>query len=332
MIKRTDLIEVMEAVRPGLQEGKTLIDQAECFVFMDGEVITFNDEVSVSCPCDFIDIEGSVRAKEMHAYLKRISDEFITLEQTTDQLRVKAGRKDSGFAFEAEVRLPVDAIPMPEDDEWHTLPKDFCEALTFVSFSIGKDYSNLVLTNAYIHDKCVDASDNMRMTRRLLGKKVPVPFFVPIRQLKTLVGYNPVEYAVVGDWVHFANDFGVIFSVLQVKGSFPDIGKYFETDGTEIKVPAEITEGAERAEIFLNSIVQDENLVEVSSDGTGMTITAKGPSGWTKEEFEYKGKEFKFSMPPKFIQEAFGLVDKAVLTESTIILNGKEFKHCSAIY
>jgi len=332
MIKRTDLIEILEAVRPGLQEGKTLIDQAECFVFIEGEVITFNDEVSVSCPCDIVEIEGSVRAKEFYGYLKKIGDETITLNQTKSQLVVKAGRKSSGIPFESEVRLPVDDIPMPEDDEWEDLPKDFCEALKFVSFSVGKDFSNLVLTNAYVHSGSVDASDNMRMTRYSMDAKVETPFFVPIRQLNTLIGYKPTEYAVVDEWVHFSNDFGVIFSILQVSGTFPDIGKYLKADGVEIQVPKELTEGAGRAEIFLNSIVQDENLVEISSDGNTIVMKAEGPTGWAKEEFDYEGEEFKFAMPPKFIQEAFALVDKAVITENTIVLQGKKFKHCSAIY
>ena len=47
-INRAALLQELEAVQPGLGTGRDTVEQAGCFGFHNGRVLTYNDEVSCS--------------------------------------------------------------------------------------------------------------------------------------------------------------------------------------------------------------------------------------------------------------------------------------------
>ena len=59
-INREELLNQLESVLPGLST-REIIEQSSCFVFMNKEVITYNDEISCSHKSR-LDIEGAIVA------------------------------------------------------------------------------------------------------------------------------------------------------------------------------------------------------------------------------------------------------------------------------
>ena len=55
----------LEAVSPGLATREA-IEQSSCFVFKDGRVMTFNDEVACSIDCE-LGFDGAVAAKPLRS-------------------------------------------------------------------------------------------------------------------------------------------------------------------------------------------------------------------------------------------------------------------------
>jgi hypothetical protein len=60
-VNREVLLQQLESVQAGLS-SREIIEQSSCFVFKDGNVVTFNDEVSCSRPCELGSFTGAVQA------------------------------------------------------------------------------------------------------------------------------------------------------------------------------------------------------------------------------------------------------------------------------
>ena len=76
---RKDLLKVLQLVRPGLA-AKEIIEQSTSFIFTKGQVIAYNDEISVSHPVvKGLDLDGAVQANELFALLNKLTDDTIEL-------------------------------------------------------------------------------------------------------------------------------------------------------------------------------------------------------------------------------------------------------------
>ena len=60
-INRQNLQKALEIVKPGLS-NKEIIEQTTSFAFIDGKVVTYNDEISICHPVEGLTLEGAVKA------------------------------------------------------------------------------------------------------------------------------------------------------------------------------------------------------------------------------------------------------------------------------
>ncbi len=65
VISKKKLQEALEIVKPGLSNNE-IIEQTTSFAFIDGRVITYNDELSISCPVEELNVQGAVKAEELY--------------------------------------------------------------------------------------------------------------------------------------------------------------------------------------------------------------------------------------------------------------------------
>ena len=113
-VNREQLLNQLEAVLPGLST-RELIEQSSCFVFKDGKVLTFNDEIACVQTCK-IGIEGAVPAMPIVNLLRKMVEEEITILPVNDGkgLRIKGKRKQATIPMEAEIQLPIEAWEKPK--------------------------------------------------------------------------------------------------------------------------------------------------------------------------------------------------------------------------
>jgi len=97
-IKKDDLKRALEIVKPGLA-NKEIIEQSGSFAFIEGRVVTYNDEISVSHPIKDLEITGTIRAEELYKFLGKIKEEEIDVNCTESEIVLKCGRATTGFAI-----------------------------------------------------------------------------------------------------------------------------------------------------------------------------------------------------------------------------------------
>jgi len=325
-IERAKLLETLSKVQPGLA-SKEVIEQSQCFVFHDGMVSTYNDEIAVNCPTD-LKINGAVEARQLFQLLNKSKAKEIELEVTEDELQIKTKKASAGIPLQLEINPVMEEIGKPK--EWFELPKQFVDGIRFCMFSVSTDMTKPVLTCIHVKSNRVESCDNLRMTRYRMKKKIEGEILLPSTSARFLIKYPIKEYAQTKGWLHFqAEKEGAIFSCRTFEKKYPKLKKFMDVDGTVVTMPSKIEGILERAGIFsITDFKQEEHVRVIISKGR-LTVHVKGDSGWYKErtKIKYKGEGVEFAVNPEFLKETLSLMRELTIGGSRLKLTGERFEH-----
>ena len=328
-IERQKLLETIEIVKPGLA-SKEFIEQSTSFAFQAGKLITFNDEISVSHPID-LDIEGTVKAEELHGLLSKMKGEVIDFDLSDDEVQLKCGKFKAGLKLDLEVKLPLESLE--GGGKWYSLPDDFIDGLSFAKFSASKDMTSPVLTCLHVDGSFVESSDNYRITRYALKGDVGKEFLIPATVADQLCRYSFQEVSVGKSWVHFRNDAGTVFSVRTFSSKFPEISGMLDIQGVELKLPRKIQEMLDRASILAKRDYKLDEEVLVKVHDNKFIVRGQGEVGWSEEEanVRYSGDPILFKANPDFLK-AMSDVRECVVGERVIKFQGENWQHLIALH
>ncbi len=323
-LKREKLLAELESVVPGLSQ-KAVLEQSECFVFSDGKVSTFNDEVfcsAVTC----LDVSGAVRAKPLLDLLGKLPDDGIDVAAADGELLVKAKRKKAGIAMESEVLLPVGSVEEPE--EWRDVPEGFAEAVGIVSHCAGKDESQFVQTCVHLHPDYLEATDDLQIIRYPMETGLLVPTLVRHASVRHVVGMGAVEVAETDNWLFFRSADGLLLGLRRWMEKFHDIGQYFGVKGTRVVLPQGLDEASERARVFSGDSDVDEDLVTVMLRSDKVRIEGRGMGGWFREVLsaKYGGEPMAFAISPFMLKELMGRSNECRVSEGFLRVDGGKYE------
>ncbi len=334
LINRAKLVEALEKVKPGLAT-KEMIEQSTSFVFMNGMVITYNDEISVAHPVEVLkDIEGAVKAEELYDLLTKMNDEEVEIDIVDNEFRITTENVKAGIILEEEIKLPV--IENTQIEKWDPLPENFLTALKFVMFSCSQDMSKPVLTCVNVTPSYVEASDGFRVTRQNL--KTPLPtrtFLLPESSAQHVIRYDVKNIAVEDEWVHFQTRDGTILSCRVFNDNYPDIDAMgiLEVEGTELHLPNNLNEVIERVAVFAKK--QELTGAEVSVRIADKKFRVRGQSeyGWVEEEcrINYKKQPIQFSTNPDLLKDIVRLTQKCTIGAGKMKFLGDGWVHVLAL-
>jgi len=315
-INKTDLQNALERVKPGLSSKET-IQQSTSFCFLEGNVVTYNDEISIASPVENLNITGAVQATELYQLLKKLKQEEISLEVSENEILITSGKTKAGLILQTEIKLPLSEVE--RKSEWKILPEGFKEALRFVVSSCSKDMSKPVLTCVHINAVgFIEGCDNYRVARWMLEGEFPTgTFLIPQSSVLELLKLEPVKVALDGGWVHFITEDKTMMSCRVIDDKFPDTSKLLNQSGNEVSLPDGITEVLDRAGIFAKRDSQLDEDISIILDKGKVRVESKSETGWFKEEVPneiYKGEEVQFDITPSLLKD--------ILKETNV------FSHC----
>ncbi|MFA5934961.1 MAG: hypothetical protein WC827_03700 [Candidatus Paceibacterota bacterium] len=309
-MKKQTLVNALEIVKPGLA-GKEVIEQSASFAFMEGRVVTYNDEISISHPVEGLEITGAIQASELYLILKKIKQEEIEIEITNSEIQLTAGRVKVGLTLQQEIKLPLEEIGAIT--KWKTLPEDFIQAMRMAMFACSSNNSEPILTCVHVNEAgFIEGSDGFRVMRTTLQKKMSVPtFLIPASVVNTLIKLNPVKISSGEGWVHFRTETGTVMSCRVFEESFPDTSGLLEVDGLEFAFPRTINEILDRASIFSKqeggSLSED---ITVVLEKNRIKISSQSDTGWFREEANVKYTEdrLEFNIVPSLLKNILASV------------------------
>lgn len=300
-IDKNDLKLALEIVKPGLA-SKEMIEQTTSFAFMNGYVITYNDEISIRHPTPYIEFEGAIQAEELYKLISKIKSDEMEIDISDTEILIKAGRTKAGLALQQEIKLPLDEIT--EATEWKKLPKNFIEGLKFVSPSCSNDMSTAILTCVNITKKNCQASDKFQIAEFEFSKPTKLECLLPASSAQVVIGLMPNMYCLSGGWVHFKTEAETILSCRVLEDKFPDVTKFFDFEGSTIEFPKTISNILDRASIFSKRQTVMDEMVTIFLNKNKIKIKAVSETGsWIEEpaKIRYKGEEMKFDVTPSLL-------------------------------
>src|SRR5437660_934669 len=98
-VSREKFLHALESVEPGLSP-RDIVDQANAFVFRNGRLYTYNDELAcrIKSPLGK-ELEGAVRAEKLLELLRKLPEDEVTIDQRDGQLLVTGTGRRSGFVM-----------------------------------------------------------------------------------------------------------------------------------------------------------------------------------------------------------------------------------------
>lgn len=328
-INREAFLNALEHVRFGLSPKET-IQQASCFVFQKGWIVTYNDEVSCRIKFDLGGLEGAVQAKTLLAVLHKIPDETLTVDAAGGELCFIGGERKFGLTMEAEVLLPIDKIEKPKD--WSELTKGMIEGIGSVQHCASDDESRFVLTCIHLTPESVEASDGQQAMRYAVETGLEGKTLVRSEALAPIVSLSLDEVCVCESWLHFRGESGLIYSCRKYDGEFPNLTKVLEVEGKKIEIPKGTKEAIDKANIFAQDTSRSP-LIRVTFKKGKVRFMGEGLSGWYSEvkTVSYDGEELDFSIRPDLLKYISEHYREAIVGENRIKVSGESWEYVSVL-
>lgn len=334
-MKRDDLVRALEVVKPGLANKEIgNIEQTTAFAFLDGRVVTYNDEISIAAPIEGLEVEGAIKAEELYKFLKKLTRETIEIESTETEVVLKCGRAKAGFLLQHEIKLPLEEVKKKSD--WQTLPENFKEALAFTMTTCARDLSRPVLTCINVRsDGVLESSDDYRISRyKLNDSMLAETFLLPATAAHVISNYPIVSIAEGENWVHFATEDGIEFSCRVFEENFPEVGDIIDSaKGSTIELPEKMGEVVDRAAIFCTqeSILDQKMIVSIS--GRRLKLRAESETSWFEEQLNvsHEGEDITISINPHLLRMILSQTRQCILSERCLKFAGENWEHVVAL-
>jgi len=332
IIKKIDLLEALEIVKPGLA-SKELIEQTTSFAFKKGYVVTYNDRISISHPIEGSKIKGAVQAEFLYKLLSKVKKEEIEIIQKENELQIQSGRMKAKLALQKKISLPLTDAGAITD--WYPLPDRFIHHLNFAVSACSKDMSKPILNCVHVDKKgCIEASDGLRILNCTLQNELPIgSFLIFAAEVLEVVKLNPVEIAEDKGWIHFRTEAGTILSSRILTDKFPDTSKFLNVEGKPIVFPKTINSVLERASIFAKrDFILDESVTVVLKDKRMiLSSTAEGASFKEEVNFKYEGDEISFKIIPILLRGILEEVKECIYNGNSLYFSSEDWQYLTLL-
>jgi len=316
-MKTKELKKALEMVKPGLA-NQDMIEQTTSFAFTNDKVITYNDEISISYPLKS-EIEGVVEASQLSAFLGKIKNEEIEIETSEKELIIKVGKAKAGFVLTKEIKLPFAEIGKVQ--KWKEIPKDFVQILKKVVGTCSADMLQPSINCVHINQSgFIEATNNFTILRyKVLDIKFAT-ILIPASSVQAVIRFNPEKISVGEGWVHFINSDKAVLSCRIMEEVFPDTSKFLEIEGTELKLPSQLKESIDKAEIFAKSDLSESELVKITLKENSLLLEASGELSWYKDKIRvrYNAQPFTFETNAPTLKRILEEESKCILNENLL--------------
>jgi DNA polymerase-3 subunit beta len=331
-MNRKELIEAIKAIKYGVVRDN-VVELAEFISFNDNEIVSYNNEISISYPYD-TGLVGAVKGDELLNILQKMPDD-ISIEIKKEKLVITKKGKNKITASLNLLPVQTDIWPeIPED--FGPLPENIVEGIKFCLFSVANDPSMGAL-NCILMDNNVLSCDNFRATQFKLDDFVSLesPLLIPLSLAKVLVNYDIINFTQDDSWLFFEDEQGVIICCKKVEYDYPIEQVYglFKSKGEMVNLPDGFQETLDRSEILSQVDIENQKIVKLELLKNKLIISSEGDIGAYKEEvkLDYKGEGITILVNPVHLKQILNNCSEFMLTESNINFKTDTFNHVIAL-
>lgn len=331
-IIRKELIEILEKIKPGLA-NKEIVESYIYFIFLNNKITTYNEHIAITHPLS-IDFVGNVQSMEFYSLLKHIKKEEVQIEKKENVLQISSGHTKAGISLQTDIPpIVLDILKkLHSKKQWILLPKNFVDAVSICSPSVGKDVTRIEFTAIHIKKNIMETCDNYQFTRFKLSENFNTEILIPADSLKYITKINPNKYNISDGWIHFINKEQATYSCRLLSDmKYPDLSNLLVNKGQEIELPYDLASVLERTLVFADS----DNIFEVNIclQNKWLLVKGKSSTGWIEDKLRlnYTGKPINFTVNPELLIKMVNKSIKVKLSKSSLEFKTPNFIHCCSI-
>jgi DNA polymerase III sliding clamp (beta) subunit (PCNA family) len=333
-VNRAELLQRLEAVEPGLSL-KDIVEQSSSYIFENGRVMTFNEEVACSTsspiPKEFT---GAVRARPLKNLLAKLVEDDVDIEAEKGEFIITGKRRRAGIKMDEKVTLDLSIVEAPKKEDWFPLADDFADAVGMVQECAGNDEDKFITTCIHITPKWLEAFDNYQLSRYKVKMPIKESTIVKKDNIKHLMTLDMTEVSETPKWLHFRNPAGLRFSCKRLMEQFPDLTALLDQvkDTYPVTLPPGLADAADKAEVFSKE-EKANNLVTVELRQGKIRITGTGSFGWYQEvkSCVYEGKTLSFMVPPTLLKDIIKRHNDCEITRDWLLVRGGKFLYMTSV-
>jgi DNA polymerase III sliding clamp (beta) subunit (PCNA family) len=332
-VKRESLLHQLELVSPGLSP-RDLIEQSASVAFLDGKMLTFNDEVACSLKCDLRIDRASVRADPLMAILRKMPDEYVEVKTTDSHLKLRGTRRGAEILLDELTDATADnLLSVDKPKKWQRVPSKLVKALSMVKECVSRDQSKTLITHVHIAPDRVESTDNYRASRYSLRTRFAEPVLIKRESAATIESLGVNKFSESEAWIHFQNDDGLKIACRRYADKFPNLDPFLEVEGTETNLPSGLDKICERAEVF-SATNPEDNLVKVSITRGKIKVVGEGVYGRFYEDRKLTDRfeeEIHFLIPPSLLAIIGKRHNKCVISDDKLKVEDGKFAYVVAL-
>jgi DNA polymerase III sliding clamp (beta) subunit (PCNA family) len=338
IMKKQELLNALAIVKPGLA-SQDKIEQTTSFAFIDGFVVTYNDEISISHPVKDLNVSGAVKAEELYNLLSKLKKEDVEIttnagEESTE-LIITCGKVKASFIMYEEITLPLDEV-FKKQSKWKQLPENFLPAMKMAMYSCSKSNSTPILTCVHVNvEGFVEGCDNYRMVHYMLEDKMPVKsFLIPARSVQELIKLNPDKIAEGKGWVHFKNANETVISCRIFEEEYTDTTPFLKINGETLNLPKSINEIIDRASVFAKRTNVLEEEVIITLNNNSAKVESKSNAGSFEEvaNIKYTKAPLSFAIIPNMLKDILNETQQCTFNGKLLKFEGENWIYVTLLH
>ena len=306
-VVKEDFLNTLNSVQSGIATKEAML-QATSFVFQNGYVTTFNDDIAMTCPIGLSDeFKFAVDAGTLLNFLKKVKNKKLELSLSGQKLLINGKFFMTGLVVN-KINMPIDQLNFTEDRDWFDIPTDLFYYLRMAASVCSKDKEKKIFMHVHITDECIEACDNSHIMfcEFKTGLKKNNDALISAKNVIELCKHDGFhKYHVSNSWITFINHSGLQFACRNVVESFPSLAgildKKLTIKPTTIHLPKELTESVKRASVFKT---EEKHLfgIELLLADNNIIINAKNDYGFHNEsiDIDFEG-DIGFTINPDYL-------------------------------
>jgi len=341
-IQKEDLLEILEAVKPGLAK-KEIIDETGNFVFTGTGLFTYNDLLCIAYPLES-GLDVSIPSEEFYKIVKRLKKGILTLNVANQKLKLRAKNTTAELAVITETELPgfIGRIKIPPktSKKWKDLPEELVEGMLWCSFTAMKSNVIPTLSGIYVTGNMVLTSDELRVSKYTLEKTSPFTFLLPHETFKTIESFEPSKFHVGKDWAFFMNDAGVIVcSRVLPAESYPhtELSAQFSIGRSKaLTLPNDLLTALDLGEVLAEGGIPEEKRVDLEIKSKQIIVSSsKAETGSITTKVKFDGDiktPIKVTINPIHLKDVLQSAAKVRFGTDRALFSAGPFSHLVSLF
>lgn len=319
-VQRKELVQKIEALGMGLAPKPT-IEQSDLVVFINGEMIAFNDEILVRMKgLPDRTIKAAVAGGTLLKVLKSIKDEEIDLAFSLSQLKIRGKRKEAGLVSSSDVSLPFDHVPKPPKKGKFDLTSEHLVHFQQAVLACTDNEAEPATMCVHAAPGIIEGCDGHRLYRAEVATGLSSGVCIPASALDQLLRLQPVTVACDKGWAHFEVPDGKgVVSIRLMELNYPDTSTIPKFTGEVVTLPKDMDDMLKRASSILEASHSQRVTVSINDEWL-QVISETEDIGYYKEKRRLKqvSKPMKFIVHPDFLTSALTMSRKAIIDKSKL--------------